>query len=82
MAPTPSIINKEPPITCRYVAWLLPCSSPKTKIPQSNPQSWLVLESGMPRPMPTYFAAYCWNRSPITQMNPPSMSQKITVRAG
>src|SRR3974390_3193861 len=35
----------------------------------------------MPRLMPTYFAAYCWKRSPITQTNPPSINQKITERA-
>ena len=31
--------------------------------------------------MPTYLAAYCWKRSPMTQMKPPSMSQKMTPRA-
>ena len=34
----------------------------------------------MPRLMPTYLAAYCWNRSPITQTNPASSSQKSTSR--
>src|SRR5215472_9340047 len=47
-------------------------------MPHINPQSWLVLESGIPRLRPTYFAAYCWNRSPITQMNPPAASQNNT----
>ena len=35
----------------------------------------------MPRLMPTYFAAYCWKTSPITQTKPPSISQKMTPRA-
>src|SRR5438093_13651543 len=60
---------------------LRPCNSPKTKIPHNSPQSWLELESGMPRLMPTYFAANCWKMSPITHTKPPSISQKITLRA-
>src|SRR5258707_1237982 len=35
----------------------------------------------MPRLIPTYFAAYCWKMSPITQTKPPSISQKTTLRA-
>ena len=35
----------------------------------------------MPRLMPTYFVAYCWNKSPITQTKPPSISQNSTARA-
>ena len=53
-------------------------SSPNTSVPHIRPHSWLVLESGMPRLMPIYFAAYCWNRSPTTQMNPPASNQNIT----
>ena len=34
----------------------------------------------MPRLMPTYFAAYCWNKSPMTQMNPPAISNQSTAR--
>src|SRR5207253_11422219 len=60
---------------------LRPCNSPKTKIPHNSPQSWLELEGGMPRLMPTYFAANCWKMSPIIQTKPPSISQKITLRA-
>src|SRR6266852_5953491 len=60
---------------------LRPCNSPKTRTPHNRPQSWFELESGMPRLMPTYFAAYCWKTSPITQTKPPSISQKMTPRA-
>src|SRR4029077_2064371 len=60
---------------------LRPCNSPKTRMPHNKPQSWLELESGMPRLMPTYFAAYCWKISPMTQTKPPSISQKRTPRA-
>ncbi len=35
----------------------------------------------MPRLMPTYLAAYCWKMSPMTQTKPPSISQKMTLRA-
>ena len=40
-----------------------------------------MFESGIPRLIPTYFAAYCWNRSPTTHTNPPHNSQNSTSRA-
>ena len=58
-----------------------PANSPNTSAPHANPQSWLVFESGIPRPMPMYLAAYCWNRSPITQQKPPTNGQNSMVRA-
>src|SRR2546422_351249 len=60
---------------------LRPCNSPKTRMPHNKPQSGLELESGMPRLMPTYFAAYCWKMSPIPHTKPPSISQNMTPRA-
>ena len=43
-------------------AWLLnrPAGDvSRPSAPQASPQSWLVFESGIPRAMPMYLAAYC-----------------------
>ena len=40
-----------------------------------------MFESGIPRAIPMYFVAYCWNRSPSIQQKPPRNSQKSTGRA-
>src|ERR1051325_6566559 len=66
MSAAPSAIRSEPPITWAYVARAPPCSSPNTSRPHTSPHSWFVFDSGIPRLMPTYLAAYCWNRSPPT----------------
>jgi len=70
IASAPSAISSDPPITCPYVVAAPPRSSPNTSNPHASPHSWFVLDSGIPRLMPTYFAAYCWNRSPTTHTNP------------
>src|SRR6266446_2693086 len=81
MATAPSAISSDPPITCPYVVAAPPRSSPNTSSPHTSPHNWFVLDSGIPRLMPTYLAAYCWNRSPTTHTNPPSRSQNTTSRA-
>src|SRR5207237_2207938 len=78
LAPDTNIIRRDHPNTCNYIEAPRPCSSLKTNIPHSNPHNWFEFDSGMPRLIPTYLAAYCWNTSPITQMNPPSINQKRT----
>src|SRR5476649_1946182 len=77
MAAAPRIITRDPQITSQRADGLKPDNSPKTSAPHASPQSLFVLESGIPRPIPMYFAAYCWNKSPITQQNPPANNQNI-----
>ena len=76
MASAPRIMTAEPAMTSSMCGRSAVASSPKTSAPQARPQSWLVLESGMPRPMPRYLVANCWKRSPMTQTKPPRKSQK------
>ena len=40
-----------------------------------------LFESGIARLIPIYFVPYCWNKSPITQQNPPTNGQNNMVRA-
>jgi len=55
----PAAISSDPPITSAYRDRPLPRNSPNTRMPHAVPQNWFVLESGIPRLMPTYLAAYC-----------------------
>src|SRR6266566_4135088 len=59
IATAPSVIRSDPPITCPYVVAAPPRSSPNTSSPHTSPHNWFVLDSGIPRLIPTYFAAYC-----------------------
>src|SRR6266571_1293927 len=48
---------------------------------QQYAAKYVGISRGIPRLMPTYFAAYCWNRSPTTHTKPPHSSQNKTSRA-
>src|SRR5205823_15049667 len=78
IAPASNIMRRDPPITCRYSDAPRPCSSLKTRIPHSNTHNWLEFDSGMPRLIPAYLTACCWNTSPITQ-TPPQHQPKENV---
>ncbi len=59
MATAPAIMTSDPVTTIRRAVPPRPANSPNTSTPHARPHSWFVFDSGMPRPIPMYFAAYC-----------------------
>lgn len=57
IAIAPRIIVTEPAMTSHSVVFSHLTNSLNTKPSHASPHSWLVFESGMPRPMPMYLAA-------------------------